>query len=109
MTAGRVSSRQRSPVHVLRQVAQTVVAQVQQLQPLHPQGADGDGDEPVLRYVQVHQPLQAAQLPAVTPSVSAEFFRRRTSCQIFFFIFFLIFCPSLFNIYVYLYIYTYIY
>lgn len=39
-----------------------VVAEIQQLQASHPQCTDGDGDEPVLRDVQVDQLLQAAEL-----------------------------------------------
>lgn len=54
---------QRSPVHVLWQVGQTVVAEVQQLQAAHPQGTDGDGHETVLRDVQMSQQLEVAQLP----------------------------------------------
>lgn len=65
---------QRSPVHVLRQVGQTVVAQVQQLQAVHPQGADGDRGEPVLCDVEVNHLLEAAQLTEVraTSSISCD-------------------------------------
>lgn len=39
-----------------------VVAEIQQLQAGHPQSTDGDGDEAVLRDVQVDHLFQAAEL-----------------------------------------------
>lgn len=60
---------QRVPVHVLWQVSQTVVAQVQEEQAAHPQGTDRDRYKPVLRDVQVNQLPQATQL-MVTVKVS---------------------------------------
>ncbi len=51
-----------TPVHILRQVFESVVADVQTLQALHAKHTDRNTSKLILRHVQVHQSFEISQL-----------------------------------------------